>query len=122
MESHFRDYIRTSSWNIKAKISDDNSHWFDIQVPNISASGLLLMTDKLFTDGAEAWIKLEIAPVVVGPDFLVKMRVKAAIKGCREDRDGLHCYAAKFTQIEQGDQIRLDELVRLTVSTYGSFD
>ena len=122
MDSHYRDYIRTSSWNIKAKASDDNLQWFDIQVPNISASGLLFMTDREYECGNEVWIKLTISPIVVGPDFEVKMSVQAAVKGNREDTDGLHCYSAKFTKIEQSDQIRLDELVRITVATYGSFD
>ena len=119
MDSHYRDYIRTSSWNIVAKISDDNTEWIDVQVPNISASGLLFLTNKPYRKGDVVWFSLDIAPIVVGPNFHIKMTIKAAVKGNREEQDGMSCFAVKFTDISVGDQIRLDELVQKTVATYG---
>ena len=122
MESYYRDYIRTDSWRIEAKISSDDKEWSEIQVSNISASGLLFSSGKQYKCGDTMWISLIIAPIVVGPDLTMKMKVQAEINNDRGEQEGQHCYAVKFTEISLGDQIRLDELMRITVAKYGLVD
>jgi len=122
MESYYRDYIRTTSWRIEAKVSEDGKTWVEVQVPNISASGLLFMAEKKYQKGDNISFIMNISPIVVGPDFTVKMKLNAVIKSDRGQQEGLYCYAVKFTDISLGDQIRLDELMRITVSKYGVVD
>jgi len=121
MENHYRDYIRTSNWNIHAKISADKKQWFDVQVPNISANGLLFLTDRSYEKDDTVWFDLKIAPMAIGPDFKVNINVKAIVQSDRGTQDNMRIFSVKFTEISDSDTIQLDELVRLTVSKYGNY-
>jgi hypothetical protein len=110
-----RDYVRTSYWSVEAKFSKDNRTWFDADVPNIAAGGVLLLTSRPLYKGDTIWIKLTIDPIL-GPSMAIRVSAKALIVADRGVQDEMNAFAASFTEISQSDQIRLDELVRLTIA------
>jgi hypothetical protein len=117
---HYRDYIRTSYWNIEATISDDESKDVPVKVPNISASGLLFQTEKEYKEGDHVSFKLDIDPLIVMPSLHLIIDAKVHIVSDRGVQDNLHTYAAKFKDISHSNRIQLDEMVRMSIAKYGA--
>ncbi|MDR0220210.1 MAG: PilZ domain-containing protein [Lachnospiraceae bacterium] len=113
-----RDYVRTNNFSIDAKISQDGKDWSTVKVPNIAAGGLIFLTDKELKVGETLDFELRIDPriIIVIP---LNMKFKGVIKSDRGPQEGKNMYAVVYTEISSDDQIRLDELVRLTISRYG---
>jgi hypothetical protein len=113
-----RDYVRTNNFSIDAKISEDGKDWFTVKVPNIAAGGLIFLTERSYKPGDVLNFELRIDPriIIVIP---LNMRFKGVIKSDRGPQEGKNMYAVVFSEITTDDQIRLDELVRLTISRYG---
>ena len=111
-----REYVRTDSWSVIAKVSRDDitEKWFVVQIPNIAAGGLLLRTDTTFEVGQVLNIDMQIDPLAPGITGKIPMKAKGVVKGDRGMTEGLHAYSVEFTEISSGDRIRLDELVRMT--------
>ena len=115
-----RTYVRTGNWHITAQSSSDDKEWTDITVPNISANGLLFLSDKPYTPGDTVQLKLVIDPLLVTPSLTYQITASAIVKSIRGEQDGMQLIAVQFKKISQSDQIQLDELVRMTVSKYGN--
>lgn len=115
-----REYVRTDSWSVVAKVSRDENaeQWTEVKIPNVAAGGLLFLTDLEFADDDELWFDLLIDPMMPGIAGKIPMKVKGVVRGDRGIKDGLHAYSAVFTMISKGDRIRLDELVRMTNVKY----
>ena len=122
---NYRTYARTSHWNITAKIRESETEdWRPVEIPNIAAGGFLFHSEKEYKKGDILFFHLDIDTTVIGPYGPVKdihMNAKAIIKADRGKHREVHVYAANFKEISTDDQIRLDELVRLTISRYGEF-
>jgi hypothetical protein len=113
-----RGYARTSSWNISAKISADKHIWSEIDVPDIAAGGLLFLTDASHNEGELFYFDLEINPKLLEVHGVVKIKAKGQIKSNRGVQNKKNAYSVEFTEISRGDQIRLDELVRLSTAKF----
>jgi len=111
-----REYVRTDSWSVIAKVSRDDAteKWYVVQIPNIAAGGLLFRADTTFEEGEVLIIDMQIDPLAPGITGKIPMKVKGVVKGDRGMIDGLHAYSIVFTEISSSDRIRLDELVRMT--------
>ena len=111
-----RGYVRTDNWSVDAKVSKekDAEDWIPVGVPNIAAGGLLFTTDNEFEIGDELWISLMIDPLTPGITSKIPMTVKGAVNVDRGKTAGKHSYAIRFIEISNNDQVRLDELIRLT--------
>ena len=115
-----RTYVRTGNWQITAQSSNDNEEWTDVKVPNISASGLLFLSNQAFNNGDIVWFKLVIDPLLVTPSITCKITASGVVKSVRGEQDGMQLYAVQFKEISQSDQIQLDELVHMSVAKYGA--
>ena len=115
-----RDYVRTNNFTINAKISKDGRVWHEVNVPNIAAGGLLILTEKDYQCGDEVWCDMKIDPRIarIVP---INMKLKGSVRVMRErgDLNDKHQYAVMFTEISASDQIRLDELVHMAAHKYG---
>ena len=111
-----RDYMRTDSWSITAKVSreNDSENWFDVKVPNIAAGGALVVTETLFEIGEVIQIDMEIDPVAPGFSRKIPIKTKSVVRGDRGTKEGKHIYSVEFKGISNNDRTRLDELVRMT--------
>ena len=111
-----REYVRTDSWSISAKVcrETDPEKWFDVRVPNIAAGGALLLTEAAFELGEELRIDMEIDPMAPGIARKVPMKAKGVIKSDRGSKEGKYTYSVEFTEISKNDKTRLDEMVRMT--------
>jgi len=115
-----RNYVRTGNWQIIAQISNDNENWSSVTVPNISANGLLFLSDGSFTVNDTVFFQLVIDPLLVTPSLTYNINLKAVIKSIRGQQDGLYLTAVQFNNISLNDQIQLDELIHMTVAKYGN--
>lgn len=115
-----RDYVRTNSFKVNAKISEDGKVWYDVKVPNIAAGGLLVLTSREYKAGDELWFNLEIDPCITYV-IPIKIRLKGIVKNDRGLYGNERMYAVVFSEISTGDQIRLDELVHMAISRYGDY-
>jgi len=115
-----REYVRTDSWSISARISKDESFESssEVRIPNIAAGGALVSTEAAFEQGDEAWIDMKIDPVTPGISRSIPMKVKVLIRDNRGAKGEMHTYAVEFTNISKNDRTRLDELVHRTNYKY----
>ena len=115
-----REYVRTDNWSVVAKTSKDKDAetWIDVLVPDVAAGGLLFLADVEYIIGDELWFELRIDPMTPGVYGTIRMVVRGAVRGDRGMRNEKHAYSVVFTEISDGDKIRLDELIRLTNFRY----
>ncbi|MCL2548650.1 MAG: PilZ domain-containing protein [Symbiobacteriaceae bacterium] len=114
-----RSYIRTDNWEIIAKISEDKEQWSQVQVIDISAGGLLFHTEDEFEPGTVLWFDLFIDPKMPEIPERIHMEVRARVSSVRQQFEEVNAVGVVFIQISLGDQVRLDELIRLAVTRYG---
>jgi hypothetical protein len=117
-----RDYVRAENWAINAKSSPDKNGWKEIKVSNVSANGILFHTVETLIKGDSLFVTLDINPKIVGFNTVINMKVKVRIMSERGMDEGMNAYGAEFVEISMEDQIRLDELVRMTIEKYGSVE
>jgi len=114
-----RNYVRTGSWSITAKVcKDEDGQWSDAPVLDIAAGGLLFVTDVYYEEGDILQFDLKIDPMTPGISQKIPMKVKGEITSDRGVRDGKRAFSVKFTEISTADRIRIDELVRMTNYKY----
>ena len=116
-----RGYVRTNNFSVSARISENGKAWSDVKVPNISAGGILIHTEKEYKPGDTVWFDLTIDPrlaIIVPISFKSKGEVKRDY-GVHDDKN---IYAIVFTEMSANDQIRLDELVHMAAHKYGECD
>ena len=115
-----RAYVRTNAWSVTAKVSKDEAaeEWYDALVLDMAAGGLLFLSEIAHETGDELWFDLQIDPMTPGISGKIPMKVKGEVKGHRGKRNGMNSYSIAFTDISKNDRIRLDELVRMTISSY----
>ena len=115
-----REYVRTDSWSVVAKVSkeDPPERWVEVKVPNVAAGGLMFTTDTPFSIGDTLFFDLQIDPITPGIARIIKIKAKGEVRGDRDLNNGLHSYGVEFLDIKKNDQIRLDELVRMTSVKY----
>jgi len=111
-----RDYVRTDSWSVSAKVCRENDpeQWFDVRVPNIAAGGALILTETVFEVGEGVELDMEIDPMAPGITRKVPMKAKGVVKSDRGVNEGKHSYSVEFTEISKNDKTRLDEMIRMT--------
>jgi hypothetical protein len=117
-----RGYTRTSSWEVSAKISADKHKWTEAEVLDIAAGGLLFLADSSHNVGEQFYFDLEINPKLLEVHGAVKIKVKGQIKSDRGVQKKKNAYSVEFTEISRSDQIRLDELVRLSTAKFRLHD
>jgi len=114
-----RTYVRTDSWTVTAKVSEDENdgEWQDAQVPEISAGGLslLLKWDAQYKKDDQIWLKLHIDPTMPGLADL-DIKVKVIVRSKRAQDESI-LFGVEFKNLERNDQIRLDELVQRAAAT-----
>ena len=117
-----RAYVRTNTWSVTAKVSKDETaeEWFDALVLDMAAGGLLFLTDLTHDTGDELWFDILIDPMTPGIHGKIPMKAKGEVRGNRGMRNGMNSYSVAFTDISKSDKIRLDELVRKTISAYNA--
>ena len=115
-----RKYVRTENWSVTAKASKDadGEQWFDAQVEELSAGGLLFETELFCKKGDTLRFDLEINPLMPGITDYIQVKAKGLVKSVRERHNDLLVYGVEFSDISNSDQIRLDELVQLTIKKY----
>ena len=116
-----REYIRTDSWRVEAKVSEDMKTWFNVEVPDISAGGLMFNTDKLYNVGDILWLEVYINPKMLHIGD-INIKSKAVVKSVREVRGGHNAVGVEFRELPKNTQIHLDEVINWTISRYGVFD
>ena len=119
-----RAYVRTNTWSVTAKVSKDETaeEWFDTLVLDMAAGGLLFLSEIPHETGDHFWFDLLIDPMTPGIHGKIPMKVKGEVRGNRGMRNGMNSYSVAFIEISKSDRIRLDELVRKTMSSYNSAD
>ena len=119
-EHYGRRYVRTSRWNIAAKMSKDARQWTKVEVPNIAAGGLLFQTDKTFAIEDIVWFDLEIEPMMMGlMGTLHIKKQKAVVVADRGAQENMNSYAVEFLEMSEKHRISLDELIHLTNTRFG---
>lgn len=115
-----RDYVRTNNFAVHAKVSADGKTWYEVQVPNIAAGGLLILTDREQKIDDELWFDLRIDPriAIIVP---IQLKLKGVVKVDRGMHDDKRMYAIIFSEITANDQIRLDEIVKKAIAKYGDY-
>lgn len=115
-----REYVRTDSWSVTAKIGDEKDaiRWTEVKVPNVAAGGLLFLSENDYEPGKMLWFDLLIDPMTPGIAGKIPMKVKGEVGGFRGKRDDLNSYSVEFVEISKSDRIRLDELIRMTNFKY----
>ena len=101
-------------WHIEAQISKDNQKWVEIEVPSISAGGLMFkVPDNLYAEGDTVWLNVYVNPKMLyfpGMSF----QTKAVVKGTRELPGG-EAVGVDFETI----QILLDDIINSIAVKYG---
>ena len=115
-----RSYVRTSNWKVDAKVSLDHEEWQVVDVVDIAAGGLLFQTEAEYTVGDSVHLDLYIDPLLPEIPEKLHMEMVARISSFREQSSEVNAYGVVFIKISLSDQVRLDELIRLTVTRYGS--
>lgn len=115
-----RNYVRTSSWYITAQVSDDQEQWHEARVDNIGAGGMFFRSDLTLNEGDVAWLDLLIDPMFPEIPDKLHMKMTGRVSRAISLPGGVYANGVVFEVIEPADQIRLDELIRLSVARYGS--
>ena len=115
-----RAYVRTDNWSINAAISktETSKKWEEVEVTEMSAGGLTFNSSTQFSVGDTIWFDLHINPMIAGMPYEFDAKVKGKIKSDRGQVGGSHEYGVEFQEIPYSTRVRLDELVRLTISKY----
>jgi len=101
-------------------VSKDSKEWFEVQVPDISAGGLQLVTDRVFEPDEILCIDLNIDPLMSGNPNNFVLKAKLIVKRLISSRADSHTYSAAFSDISNEDKVRLDILVNWTMENFGS--
>jgi hypothetical protein len=95
---------------VVAKISFDGMNWNSAIVPNISADGLLIVTDRACKAGEVIWVEMDVDPRVEGVERFTLM-AHCKVLNDRGGEHGTRAYSAVFYDISMGQRIKLDELI-----------
>jgi hypothetical protein len=115
-----RAYLRTNALSVAAKASKnaDADQWLDVSVLNLSASGLLFLTDMTYEEGEILWLDLLIDPMIAGYSTKNHMKIKGVINNYRGIVNDMNAFSVVYTQISKSSRIWLDELIHMAHNAY----
>ena len=115
-----RAYVRTDNWSVHASISktEVSKQWEEVEVTEMSAGGLTFNSTTQFSIDDILWFDLNINPMIAGMPYEFNAKIKGKIKSDRGQTGGSHEYGIEFQELPYSTRVRLDELVRLTISKY----
>ena len=94
-----------------ASVSADMIRWRDVEVDDISTSGLTFYSDKVYKVGQVLKFDLKVYSMITEFDIPLEGRIVEEKKSV----DGF-CYAIKYDKIEKYVQIQLDEIFKANIA------
>jgi len=95
-----------------ASVSSDRIRWRDVEVDEISTSGLTFYTDKAYRVGQVLKFDLRVYSMLTEFDIPLEGQIVDEKKSV----DG-YCYTVKYEKIEEHVQIQLDEIFKANMAS-----
>jgi len=112
-------HIEGESWELSSMICDDGKtdKWFDVNLSNLSSTGLLFLSRTPYEINDELYFRLTIAPKKNSYAMsygIIRMNIKVAVKRC-ESVHFEHEIGVEFVDLSRADKVKLNEFINGTI-------